>query len=755
MNQSLTPSVLRPRRRSLRLVPALLAATLIASACTTGDDATNGSGFGQSNPDTTNLVGSDIVLTAGLETLDSCDALLERIKDEAIERVGPYGFGDGFHGPIFAEADVGGLDDEEAATESSASDDRASFAQAAPSSNLAAAEGADGAGSGSFSETNNQEQDVDEADLVKTDGERVVIVSGNTLRVIDAAADTPQLTRTIELPEDSWGGQLFLDGDRALLMTSGWTNRPFIEQSIATDWYQGSPIGRLIEIDLVNGQVTRTLEFEGGYLSAREIGGTIRIVLTASADRFAFVYPSNDNATEAATVANQSVIESSTIEHWIPTYRITEGGSTVAEGPIVDCDRVHIPSEFAGFGSLVVLTADLDDGLAINDALSVFTNAQTVYASTDRVAVATPRWPRFDGDGEPDNEEFSTALHTFDITNADRADYVATGSVRGHLLNQFSLSEHEGYLRVATTEGSPWGGADETSESFVTVLAEEGNALQPVGEVGGLGEGEQIFAVRFLGDTGYVVTFRQVDPLYTVDLSDPTNPQVVGELKIPGFSSYLHPVGEDHLIGVGTDGDDEGRTEGAVISLFDVSDPADPQRVDKLNLDGANGSFDSNDQSSSATPVSWDAKAFTYWEDTAIVPISWWSYNQADGTSDNGSAAVLVEVNVDGQASLNETGRVPHPEVTFCEGEDGVTIIQEDDEPATSESTDAEASFVDDNDEPASTSPVPGRYCESWTPEIQRSVVVGDNLFTISEGGVKVVTFNGLNRVNWIPFEQR
>ena len=724
-----------------RLAPVLLAGFLAATACT--DSSTD-----QSSPSTTDIAGSDIILTSGfLETVDSCDALLSRLKDEAIERVGPYGFDEGRLVNTFAER---GLVIDEMAAEEAA--DGASLDRAALTATLAATtDDAVGPTSseGEFSETNNQEQGVDEADLVKTDGEKLVIVSGNTLRVIDTTSATPRLTNTIKLPDDSGGGQLFLNGDRALLMTTGWTERPFLRRSITTDWYPGSPIGRLLEIDLVGGKVARTLEFEGGYLSAREIDGSIRIVLTASADRFAFVYPSNSEATDGALEANKAIIESSTIEQWLPTYRITEGGTTVTEGPIVDCDRVHLPSEFAGFGSLIILTADLDNGLRINDSLSIFTDAQTVYASTDRVAVATPRWPDYDENGEPDRDDFTTALHTFDITDPARADYVASGSVRGHLLNQFSLSEYDGYLRVATTDGSPWWGGDETSESFVTVLEESGNVLRQVGQVGGLGVGEQIFAVRFLGDKGYVVTFEQIDPLYTIDLSSPTDPKVVGELKIPGFSSYLHPVDDDHLLGIGTDGDEEGFTSGAVISLFDVSDLSNPQRTAKLALDDF---FSRGAEGSSSTPVSRDAKAFTYWNGIAIVPISWWIHDRTEGPS-NGSAAVLVEVDVDG--NLTEIGRVTHPATTWCD--DGV-VIYEDPSPADDgdgDSTDAEASFAEGSQAEDEIEFAPDHYCESWTPEIQRSVVIGGNLYTISEGGVKVNTFEGLDNVTWIPFEQR
>ncbi|MEL7208403.1 MAG: beta-propeller domain-containing protein, partial [Actinomycetota bacterium] len=567
--------------------PLLLAGALITASCSDAGGGQTGGSAGTVGSPVTDLSTEEIVLTSGLQTVDSCDALLERIKDDAVERVGPYGFGHGgYWGPEIAMVDDAEAED---AMEESAFD-----GDAAPATTTAAAErqatpalagdesAADTEAGGEFSGTNNQEQGVDEADLVKTDGKRLVIASGNTLRVIDTTGATPRLTDTIELPADTWAGQMFLDGDRVLLMNTGWTDRPFLDRSIPTDWYPGAPIGRLIEIDLASGEVVRTLEFEGNYLSAREIDGSIRIVLTASADRFAFVFPSNEGAEDSAEAANRAVIENSTIEQWLPTYRITENGRTVDEGTLVDCDRVHLPTEFAGFGSMIMLTADLDNGLAINDAVSVFTDAQTMYASTDRVAIATPRWPELDDEGRPDGEEFRTALHTFDITDADRADYVASGLVDGTLLNQFSLSEHDGYLRVATTAGSPWGG--ETSESFVSVLEEQGNVLKVVGQVGGLGRGERIFSVRFMGETAYVVTFRQVDPLYTVDLSDPERPVVKGELKIPGFSDYLHPVGDDHLLGVGMDGDEDGRVEGAVISLFDVSDLTNPTRTAKLPL---------------------------------------------------------------------------------------------------------------------------------------------------------------------------
>jgi len=177
------------------------------------------------------------------------------------------------------------------------------------------------------------------------------------------------------------------------------------------------------------------------------------------------------------------------------------------------------------------------------------------------------------------------------------------------------MSELNGDLRVATTEQPFWnedsGSEISTSESAVYVLRPEGTELVTVGSVGGLGLTEQIYAVRFLGTQAYVVTFRQTDPLYVIDLSDPANPTVSGELKIPGYSAYLHPVGDGLLLGVGQEADADGRVQGTKLSLFDVSNPADPREVSSLPIGGF-------------SEAEWDHKAFLYWPEdgTIVIPVS-------------------------------------------------------------------------------------------------------------------------------------
>jgi uncharacterized secreted protein with C-terminal beta-propeller domain len=208
------------------------------------------------------------------------------------------------------------------------------------------------------------------------------------------------------------------------------------------------------------------------------------------------------------------------------------------------------------------------------------------------------------------------------------------------------MSEREGFLRVASTEEPSWWdgpGERRENESFVTVLEERDGRLAQAGRVDGLGRGERIYAVRFIDDVGYVVTFRQVDPLYTVDLSDPRSPAVLGELKILGYSAYLHPVGEKLILGLGQDATAQGRTRGTQLSLFDVSDLRNPQRLHQRELG-----------SDSSSEAEYDHRAFLYWPATklAVIPIELYGESSV--------FAGAIGFSVERDAGINETGRVQH-----------------------------------------------------------------------------------------------
>jgi uncharacterized secreted protein with C-terminal beta-propeller domain len=348
---------------------------------------------------------------------------------------------------------------------------------------------------------------------------------------------------------------------------------------------------------------------------------------------------------------------------------------------------------------LSVVTIDLSQGLEVLDATGVLANGNTVYASAENLYVATQNWDTWlwgrEGISEDEPDEVTTDIHKFDISDPSITTYLATGTVNGYLLNQFAMDEHNGDLRVASTTSPAWWGSEFDSESLVTVLDDDGaGRLTEIGSVDGLGATEQIYSVRFMGDTAYVVTFRQTDPLYTVDLSDPTNPKVVGELKILGYSAYLHPVGEGLLLGIGQDATDTGQVKGTQVSLFDVSDPANPTRIDQITL-----SEGSNSQ------VEYDHHAFLYWEPTglAMVPIQQWFWDENKEEAFFGAVGFNV-----GDSDLTEIRRFAHP------GGD--------------------------------------RQDWDWRAQITRSIVIGDSLYTISNKGIMSSDLDTLDEVTFLSF---
>jgi len=341
------------------------------------------------------------------------------------------------------------------------------------------------------------------------------------------------------------------------------------------------------------------------------------------------------------------IITETTIEDWIPQFELSRANESTT-GPLLSCDRLYTPAEFAGFDMVSVLSFDIGDGITDSgEGAAVLASGRTVYSSTDRFYVATTQWAPIEfADAEPGGdvagweESYATDIHAFSITPDSAADYVASGEVPGSLLNQFSMDEHDGYLRIITTDGSPWGDRQE-SETKLTVMSEENDELVQVGQVGGLGKGESLYSARLLDDVGFAVTFRQVDPFYVLDLSDPTDPSVSGELKIPGVSTYLHPISDTLVLGIGQDATEQGRTTGLKVSLFNVSDPSDPTEVAVWTKPGA------------YSTAEYDHRAFLYLPDSdvAVLPFDDWQ--------DQTNGAVLLQV---GDESITEVGSVTHIE---------------------------------------------------------------------------------------------
>ena len=604
-----------------RMGVLLMVVAFVATACngaeTSSTSTSTTSGRGTSRP---SFDPNSVKFEAALEKFDGCDGVLAHYKAEALARVGPYGLEGGqVWWPWIAEAAVDG-----------------DAARSAPTA---------GAGGDffSYSETNNQVTGVDEPDIVKTDGDIVVMATGDgRLTVVDAASR--EVVGSVAL--DGWDHRLFLVGDTVVVFGRSDGGSDLLSSRVAGDSiWPGGGIGlTTVQVfDLANGRprLQRTIAVEGNFLSARAIDGTVRLVISSYPDQLPFVYPSNEAAEDAALAANRAVVESSTLDDWLPNYTVLDAdGDVVDEGLWVDCGRMHHPVEFAGFDALTVATLS-DFASDTGDATGVVARGETVYSSFGSLYVATNVWvPAEVADTVPSrfDEEYSTSIHKFDITG-DAAEYKASGSVDGSLLNQFAMDEFDGNLRVATTQGAPWG-FREDSESFITVLEERDGELVEVGRVGDMGKGERIFSVRFVETVAYVVTFRQVDPLYVVDLADPEAPAVTGELKIPGYSAYLHPLGGGLILGVGQDADDDGVTRGAKVALFDVSDPTAPVEVSTWIARDA------------STEAEWNHLAFLYWADTdaMVMPLSSWS--------DGFFGAVVLNT----EGGLSEQGRFEHAE---------------------------------------------------------------------------------------------
>ena len=318
-----------------------------------------------------------------------------------------------------------------------------------------------------------------------------------------------------------------------------------------------------------------------------------------------------------------------------------------------------------------VTVVTVDETLADLQPVSVQGMADTVYASTDSLIVAAQNW---------DDEGTRTDLHRFALSGDGPAAYSGSGSAPGGLLSQYSLSERDGALRVVTTttdatfgttSGFSGSGDRETAPApdpateaapsgpgsgRLTVLDTGGESLDEIGHIDDLGVGEQVKSVRFVEDMGYVVTFRQTDPLFALDLRDPTAPRVLGELKIPGFSEYLHPVGDGMLLGVGREVDPGSQMDkGLKISLFDISDPATMVEVDQIILPNA------------YSPVGSDPLSFT-WDpqrSQAVIPVDRYCGATESCLSGSRGGAYVVAVRgatVETQSATFETlGEFGHP----------------------------------------------------------------------------------------------
>lgn len=422
-----------------------------------------------------------------------------------------------------------------------------------------------------FSETNLQEIGVDEGDIVKTDGEYIYILRQDlSLAIIKAngkSSETVSMT-SLGASENASVREMYLDGDMLNVIISEYvtsleTQTGDSASDATNDIYYYTDSRRQAKLltfdisDRTSPVLTGTVTQEGSYETSRKNGRYVYL--------FTSYYPNLLDTYEGSTI--------------MPRLNGTEASA----------GDVFLPDSLSDSSYLVISSVDTATPDSIQDSKILVSGVSNYYVSTKNIYIA--------------NETYNSGQAMTEITKFHYSDGeiigVAAASVKGYLNNSFSMNEYDGNLRVVSTyTGDEFNTLRDLASNVTGKYYEqnwtEHNALyvfdetmQQIGAIEGLADGETIRSARFFGDTGYFVTFRQTDPLFSVDLSDPTNPKILGELKVSGFSSYLHFYGENLLLGIGYDAnEDTGMTTGLKLSMFDISDPSNVTEVNRLVLPG-------------------------------------------------------------------------------------------------------------------------------------------------------------------------
>ena len=608
----------------------------------------------------------------------------------------------------------------------------------ASSANAGAAPQADGSSGGakSTSTTNNQVTGVDEADFVKNDSKYLYLAANGAFRIVEAYPAT-NAREIANVKLDGEPKKLFVEGDRALVYVSVPQTTSTSADAVAywrgntecTYGYDCVPTGdgtrtKLEIFDIANRAAprkVREIELSGSLLAARRIGNAVHTVVVD--DRAAAIdlasYPDFSNVQSSCSGPNKMIAKMQRRAAWeklrsdnlakiakadvlamLPTA--TENGAPAAPA----CSGYFRPSlgESTSFTSIVSL--DMAAGGAPTTA-TVVSDPGVVYASATGLYMSVPhdRSRSYGWYSGMEGQEQASLVHAFRIGEAPSLTaYAASGIVEGRVLNQFALDEYEGHLRIATTNGRV---PDPKVHSVMTVLEQRGNALAITGKVDDIAPGEDIRSVRFEGARGYAVTFKKTDPLYVFDLGNAGAPKITGELKIPGFSTYMHMLDASHLLTIGYDADDQGSFAwfaGVMLQIFDVSDMKNPKLAHK-HVIGTRGS------SSEALT---NHLAFTYYAPKNILalPMSICEGGSGGGYGSDLTFNGLMVFDVSTETGFAEHGRVSHPNTPSGSGYDSGA-------------------------------------CSNWwtnaSSEVKRSVVMDSTVYSISTSRVKANDLGALS----------
>jgi len=538
-----------------------------------------------------------------------------------------------------------------------------------------------------YSTTNIQVAGVDEADIVKTDGAYIYLASGNKTIIVKVHPPAQaQVMSEIELEGTVTG--IFINGDRLVVFEEEMPYydmpvvrepdiMPYISPTIAIKVYDVS--------DRENPQLQRELSSNGQYVSSRMIGDYAYVVIHEP------VYEEDDEL-------NLPKIHSSGNETEIPAT------------DIYYCD---VSDYYYMYTTIIAINTQNDDQEPTYETILLGASSN-LYVSLNNIYLAIPVWGS-DIFGREVWDSPKSSIHRIHI-EGDEIEYVASGEVPGMVLNQFSMDEYADHFRVATTT---WG---ETTRNHVYILDVD---LNIVGSLEDLAPGETIYSARFMGERGYLVTFKQVDPLFVIDLIDPRHPEELGYLKVTGYSDYLHPYDETHIIGIGKETTDAGEFawyQGVKISLFDVSDVGNPQEIDKLEI-GDRGTD---------SPVLRDHKAFLFDKSRNLMVIP------------------VMEAKVD-QTKYSEE------ELVWAYGEpvwQGAYVFHVS--PDTGIELDGRITHIENLDD------LEEGYYYYYSPfSVERSLYIGDVLYTISQAKIKMNNLENLDYINevelpysaWTPYD--
>ena len=384
-----------------------------------------------------------------------------------------------------------------------------------------------------YSETNVRQEGVDEADVVKTDGRYLYTLkdNGRSVAIVDTSNGELQMVISIPVEDDDQAREFYVNDGHLILVSE------FNQEREDGTWTYASTDTRVTTYDITDpekpekaGEVTQS----GSYTSSRLTDGHLYLFTQYSVDVTSGITPKDKK--DYIPYVNQQMLEA---------------------------DDIYLPPFSQAYMYEVVSSVDVAKPGEIQDTKAIFSDGGELYVSNDNIYWYETQW----------SDKTETVIKRISYKGG-KLKAEASGKVDGYINDSFSIDEYDGYLRVVTTD-------DETNGLYIL-----DSNMKEVGSITGLAEGEQVYSARLLGDTGYFVTYEQTDPLFSVDLSDPKNPKIIGKLKIPGFSEYLHFYGENLLLGIGMDVDEDGfTTNGVKLSMFDISDSSDVKEIQKYTLE--------------------------------------------------------------------------------------------------------------------------------------------------------------------------